>query len=115
MILSIVSSPIPSSIMDSPQWFQGRGIPPERVGSDGKYDHAGLANRVKLALELEWAASADGLRVSQRGQVVILAGQVESLELLQKMIDRSLTVEGAAFIEYIGVRFAMTHCSIEAA
>ena len=101
--------------MESPQWFQGRGIPPERVGSDGQYDHAGLANRVRLALKLEWAFKAEALRVSQRGQVVILTGQVESLELLQEMVDRALQVEGAAFVEYVGVRFSMTQCSVEAA
>lgn len=115
MTLSIVSSSAPFSVMESPPWFQGRGIPPERVGADGQYDHAGLANRVRLALKLEWAFGVEGLRVSQRGQVVILSGQVESLELLQKMIDRSLQIEGAAFVEYTGVRFVMTHCAIEAA
>ena len=115
MTLSIVSSSAPFSVMESPPWFQGRGIPPERVGSDGQYDHAGLANRVRLALKLEWAFGVEGLRVSQRGQVVILSGQVESLELLQKMIDRSLQIEGAAFVEYTGVRFVITRCAIEAA
>ena len=101
--------------MESPQWFQGRGIPPERVGLDGEYDHAGLANRVKSALKLKWAFDMQDLRVSQRGQVVILSGQVESLELLQEMIDRSLQVEGAAFAEYAGVRFVLTHRATEAA
>lgn len=115
MTLSIVYSPAPFSAIQSPQCFQGRGIPPERVGLDGEYDHAGLANRVKLALKLEWTIGADGLRVSQRGQVVILSGQVESLELLQKMVDRSLQIEGAAFVEYAGVRFPTAHCAIEAA
>ena len=115
MTLSIVSSPASFSGIESPQWFQSRGIPPERVGADGKYDHAGLANRVRLALKFEWAFGVEGLRVSQRGQVVILSGQVESLELLQKMIDRSLQIEGAAFVEYTGVRFVPTHCTIEAA
>ena len=115
MTLSIVSSPSPFSVMESPQWFQGRGIPPERVGLNGEYDHAGLANRVRLALKLEWASGMENLRVSQRGQVVILSGQVESLELLQKMIDRSLQIDGAAFAEYAGVRFVLTHRAIEAA
>ena len=115
MTLSIVSSSSSFSPMGSPQWFQGRGIPPERVGLDGEYDHAGLANRVRLALKLEWASSVESLRVSQRGQVVILSGQVESLEILQKMIDRSLQIEGAAFAEYAGVRFVPMHRAIEAA
>ncbi len=115
MTLSIVSSLAPFSVMESPPWFQGLGIPPERVGSDGQYDHAGLANRVRLALRTEWASGVEGLRVSQRGQVVILSGQVESLELLQKMIDRSLQIEGAAFVEYTGVRFSLAHCAIESA
>ena len=115
MTLSIVSSSASLLVMESPQWFQGRGIPPERVGLDGDYDHAGLANRVRLALKLEWAFGVEDLRVSQRGQVVILSGQVESLELLQKMIDRSLQIDGAAFAEYAGVRFVKSHCAIEAA
>lgn len=115
MILSIVSSSTPFLVRESPPWFQSRGIPPERVGSDGQYDHSGLANRVRLALNLEWGFEVEGLRVSQRGQVVILSGQVESLELLQKMVARSLQIEGAALVEYTGVRFFLANRATEAA
>lgn len=113
MTLSIVPSPAasvaspstPSSVMEPPQWFQGRGIPPERVGLNGEYDHAGLTKRVIAALQQEGESfRMEGLRVSQRGRVVILSGQVESQEVLQQMVARSLQVEGAAFVETNGIR-----------
>jgi hypothetical protein len=110
------TSPHPSSITHLPQGFQERGIPPERVGLNGEYDHAGLAKRVIAALqEDEIFLGTEGLRVSQRGQVVILSGQVESQELLKHIIVRSLQLEGAAFVESNGVRVMETHRSLDAA
>jgi hypothetical protein len=98
------------------EWSQGRGIPPERVGLHGEYDHAGLAKRVIAAFQAdENFVLPERFRVSQRGQVVIFSGQVESLELLQSMIVRSLQVDGAAFVESNGVRIVETQCNLDAA
>ena len=113
MLLSIVpctaSDAVPltvaSSMMQPTHWFQGRGIPPERVGLHGEYDHAGLAKRVIAALRLDQEAlMTNEIRVMQRGQVVILSGYVENKETLQQIIDRSLQVDGAAFVEFNDVR-----------
>jgi hypothetical protein len=98
------------------QCFQGRGIPPERVGLQGEYDHAGLTKRVIAALQREGdSLIIDGLRVSQRGQVVILSGPVASKEILQEMMVRSLQLEGAAFVETTGVRLMSDRCNLDAA
>jgi hypothetical protein len=106
----------PPSVRHLPQWTQGLGIPPERVGLHGEYDHAGLAKRVIAAFQKdEDFLFTDRIRVSQRGQVVILSGQVDSQDMLQAMIIRSLQVDGAAFVESNGVRVVETHCNFDAA
>ncbi len=77
-----------------------RGIPPERVGLDGEYDHAGLAKRVRLTLCQHLGASiVDCITISQRGRVVILVGAMLSAQLVQQLVELSLSAEGAAFVE----------------
>ncbi len=105
MLLSIVPSTVDASAIQPPCWFHDRGIPPERVGLNGEYDHAGLAKRVYAALRHQWdPLMVDRLRISQRGQVVILSGQVESQDCLDCIIEQILHLEGAAFVESNGIR-----------
>ncbi len=111
MLLSIVPSTVESSSIQPPCWFQDRGIPPERVGLNGEYDHAGLAKRVHVVLRNQWdPLMVDRLRISQRGQVVILSGQVETKDCLDGMIEQVLQLEGAAFVESNGIRLMPQHC-----
>jgi len=79
-------------------------IPPERIGLNGEYDHNGLAKRVLLAFQQEFAADTlTDIRVKQRGRVVILMGKVCSNRLLARMIQVALKVHGAADVESYGV------------
>jgi hypothetical protein len=76
------------------------GIPPERVGLQGEYDHSGLAKRVHLMLHQELGEPiADRFHVSQRGQVVILVGDIASAAFAQQLADLVLNTPGAAFVE----------------
>jgi hypothetical protein len=81
-----------------------REIPPERVGLDGEYDHNGLANRVSLAFKGHFSAhELTDLQVTQRGQVVVLYGRVETRQMLHQLIEVALEVHGAAAVETYGV------------
>lgn len=80
-------------------------IPPERIGLNGEYDHSGLAKRV---LQAFYAQVDDrhlaGLRVLQRGKVVLLMGTVPSRSLLTQLVQIARQVEGAADVEINGIR-----------
>jgi hypothetical protein len=121
MLLSIVPSTLESSPIQPPCWFKDRGIPPERVGLNGEYDHAGLVKRVHATLQYlleqhQWdPLMIDRLRIAQRGQVVILSGQVENQDFLDCIIESVLQVEGAAFVESNGIRLTPHHRQLEAA
>lgn len=81
-------------------------IPPERVGLNGEYDHSGLAKRVFQAFQAHFASQdLEGLRVTQRGKVVILMGSLRSTELLARLSAIALDVEGAIDVETNGIRF----------
>lgn len=85
-----------------PSWF--RGIPPERVGLDGKYDHCGLQKRVEAAFhECFEAAELAQLSISQRGRVVILQGNVASRDMLQRLVKIAERAEGAIRVEAYSV------------
>jgi hypothetical protein len=80
-------------------------IPPERVGVDGKYDHSGLAKRVRLAFYEQFEAKElDRLRVTQRGRVVVLMGSICDQPTLTQLIDVALMVYGTTMVETQGVR-----------
>ena len=92
----IRSSASPASLFHS--------IPPERVGLQGEYDHHGLAKRVGLKIRQSCAAEQIGhLRISQRGSVVVLMGQIANQRLLIKLVNLALSTTGAADVEVNGV------------
>jgi osmotically-inducible protein OsmY len=79
-------------------------IPPERVGLHGEYDHQGLAKRVSMALRQHFSlAEINGLRVTQRGAVVILIGKIPNQRLLIKIVNIAMTIPGTADVEVNGV------------
>ncbi len=79
-------------------------IPPERVGLDGEYDHHGLAKRVGLAFSENFEPQDFcGLRISQRGTVVVLMGEVSNPWLLNRLVRVALGVSGAADVEVNGM------------
>jgi hypothetical protein len=86
--------------------IERRDIPPERLGLDGNYDHAGLSKRVaQLVSEQFGLLTGEALRISQRGQVVVIvdrAGIAE--EFIPSMVDLILQLKGAASVEINGVR-----------
>jgi hypothetical protein len=85
--------------------FCFRGIPPERIGLHGGYDHYGLAKRVAYTFHMRYApVQLQQLRVTQRGSVVILSGQISSRQLLTQLINLALTVTGTLDVETCGVR-----------
>lgn len=88
-----------------PKLVEYRSIPPERIGLNGEYDHDGLASRVRLLLSEQLANSAEALRVSQRGRVVVVIGSWVTEEMAQKIVTLSLQVEGATSVELNGIHW----------
>ncbi|MBD1875633.1 hypothetical protein H6F75_19305 [Nodosilinea sp. FACHB-131] len=75
-------------------------IPPERVGLNGEYDYYGLAKRIKTSFHGQVGREAvKQLTVKQRGSAVILSGQVDTLELLDQLVDLALHTEGTTHVE----------------
>ncbi|NET32157.1 MAG: phospholipid-binding protein [Cyanothece sp. SIO1E1] len=88
-----------------------RTIPPERIGLNNEYDHNGLAKRVKLAFIQAFSpGEVADLRITQRGRVVILLGEVTSQERLNELVNVALQVEGSACVETDGVN--ITACAL---
>jgi len=84
-----------------------RTIPPERVGLSGEYDHNGLTKRVSLALSCTFEPDEiSRLRVSQRGAVVVFMGNIDSQQLLIRLVNVAMSVSGAADVEVNGVGVA---------
>jgi hypothetical protein len=83
-------------------------IPPERVGLDGKYDHYGLAKRIKASFHDRFGrGSVAHLTVKQRGSAVILSGQVETLTLLDQLLTLALHTEGTTHVEVYDIHVAV--------
>lgn len=81
-----------------PAWFQA--IPPERVGLNGEYDHYGLQKRVEALYRKHFSfTDLPGLKISQRGRVVVLQGAVDNQALLQRLIDLAMEVDGCIRVE----------------
>ena len=81
-----------------------RAIPPERIGINGEYDHAGLSKRVRLVLSEQLTNSVEKtFLISQRGRVVVVIGPWVTEEMAQIIISLSLQVEGATSVELNGV------------
>jgi len=79
-------------------------IPPERVGLNGEYDHNGLAKRVEQRFREQFARSRlRSLGVTQRGRVVVLAGEISDLALLGQLVRVALEIPGASHVETYGV------------
>jgi osmotically-inducible protein OsmY len=79
-------------------------IPPERVGLGGEYDHFGLAKRVKLAFHQQFEAEEiRQLKISQRGAVVILMGEIPNQQYFDKFVQTAMSVDGAVAVEVNGV------------
>ncbi|WP_017298963.1 hypothetical protein [Nodosilinea nodulosa] len=75
-------------------------IPPERVGLDGEYDYYGLAKRIQFSFgDRVGRAAVKQLSIKQRGSAVILSGQVETLDLLDQLVDLALSTEGTTHVE----------------
>jgi osmotically-inducible protein OsmY len=76
----------------------GETIAPERVGLNGEYDESGLAKRVALAYDHDASLapySEDTVWVAQTGTAVVLKGKVPSQDVLNKLTDIAMTVNGA--------------------
>lgn len=79
-------------------------IPPERIGLSGEYDYYGLANRVTSALKHHFEPTEiEGLRVTQRGAVVVILGEIVNQRLLVRLVRVAMDVSGAADVEVNGV------------
>ncbi|WP_416674223.1 hypothetical protein [Egbenema bharatensis] len=84
-----------------------KSIPPERIGLFGEYDHRGLAKRVALAVEQNFAPDELGnLRIKQRGAVVVLIGEIPSQRTLIKLVNMVMEINGAVDVEINGVSVA---------
>lgn len=78
-------------------------IPPERMGLQGEYDHQGLAKRVAFAFQQQFTpVELEGLRVTQRGAVVVLAGRIPQQKLLIKLVNIAMATAGTADVEVNG-------------
>lgn len=97
-------SQVAMSKVEKGSYYFFKSIPPERIGLNGEYDHCGLAKRVDQAFRRKFQAGAlERLRVTQRGRVVVLAGQVPSQQLLEQLIATALSILGANHVETYGV------------
>lgn len=86
--------------------IERRDIPPERIGLDGNYDHAGLSKRVIQLLEEQFGQLVEAWRISQRGQVVVIFSRLGiSEDLIHPMVNLILQLEGAASVEINGVHY----------
>ncbi|MGJ3246605.1 MAG: hypothetical protein ACFE0I_11065 [Elainellaceae cyanobacterium] len=82
-------------------------IPPERVGLDGAYDHYGLAHRVASALEKRLGTQiTQRLKVTQRGSVVVLLGDLPTTVLLSQIIGVAMNMPGTTDVEFNGISIA---------
>jgi osmotically-inducible protein OsmY len=73
-------------------------IAPERIGLSGEYDESGLAKRVALAYDHDAALAPhaeDTVWIAQTGSAVVLKGKVPSQDILDKLTDVAMTVNGA--------------------
>lgn len=85
-------------------------IPPERMGLSGEYDYYGLAKRIQFSFHQAVGRSAVAqLTVRQRGSAVILIGQVDTLPLLDQLVELALAAEGASHVEVQGVQIKVMH------
>lgn len=80
-----------------------RRIPPERVGLCGEYDYNGLSKRVEHCFR-QHCCPDDllGLRVSQRGAIVLLTGRFSSPQIKHELVALALGVDGAVGVEVNG-------------
>ena len=80
-------------------------IPPEWVGPDGEYDYYGLAKRIQASFYSAFGRSAvDQISVRQRGSAVVLTGQINTLAMLDQLIEIALHTEGTSHVEVYGVQ-----------
>ncbi|MEO1404581.1 MAG: hypothetical protein AAFV72_25490 [Cyanobacteria bacterium J06635_1] len=92
------SEPNPQSVKAQIRWF--KTLPPERIGPDGEYDYYGLSKRVYQHLhDLVGASIMQGLKVRQRGRVILLSGYIPTVKLLEQLKQAALGVEGADAVE----------------
>ncbi|MGK7900095.1 MAG: BON domain-containing protein [Hormoscilla sp.] len=75
-------------------------IPPERVGLFGEYDQSGLAKRVVAAFDDDDELDdEERLWVAQTGGKVVLKGEVSSQDILDKMVDVAMGVDGSTEVD----------------
>jgi hypothetical protein len=75
-------------------------IPPERVGLNGEYDHAGLAKRVRLVLQQKLGKEVVAqLDIAQRGKVVVFHGTSLDARFIRQITHLALALDGADFVE----------------
>ncbi len=84
-------------------------IPPERVGLDGEYDYYGLAKRIQSSFhQAVGRSNVAQLAIKQRGSAVILSGHVDTLPLLDRLVELALQAEGASHVEVHNVQIKST-------
>lgn len=84
--------------------FRFSTVPPERVGLCGEYDYYGLSKRVTAALTQNFEPDEiQGLRVTQRGAVVVILGAIVNQRLLIQLVQVIMGINGAADVEVNGV------------
>jgi hypothetical protein len=99
-VRSTAAANVPDVSSASPTMSFLYTIPPERIGLDGEYDHAGLSKRVQVAVHQQLGeAIVAGLKISQRGCVVICTGKSLTHQLARQLRELILQVEGCAFVE----------------
>jgi hypothetical protein len=97
---SQVTATVPDFSSASPTMSFLYTIPPERIGLDGEYDHAGLSKRVQARLRHQLGdAIVASLKISQRGCVVICTSKTLTRQLARQLKELILQVEGCAFVE----------------
>jgi osmotically-inducible protein OsmY len=91
-------APENAQVNPAPAPESGDQIAPERVGLSGEYDESGLAKRVALAYDSDSSLeqySEDTVWVAQTGSTVVLKGKVPSQDVLDKLTEVAMTVNGA--------------------
>lgn len=76
-------------------------LAPEHVGPEGKYDHQGLAKRVILGLVADpnLKPLVATLDIQQKGDKVLLSGEVPNQESLDQVIELVKNTKGAKSVD----------------
>jgi hypothetical protein len=83
----------------APPTQQKETVPPERIGTDGKFNQNGLAQRVLVAYKQDLSLANLSLYVAQAGGKVVIKGQVPSPDLRDRAVQLAQRERGCTEVD----------------